>query len=75
MPLLPNADTPEMRKFAYVYKFHIPFENCPERGFSGSRFYSNNLDLPSHSHGQLAVGDNEKNKTIVIFVFIFIPKW
>ena len=31
--------------------------------------------IPSHSHGQFAVGDNEKNKTIVIFVFIFIPKW
>ena len=23
----------------------------------------------------IAVGDNEKNNTIVIFVFIFIPKW
>lgn len=22
MPLLPNADTPEMRKFVDVYKFH-----------------------------------------------------
>ena len=33
------------------------------------------LDMPSHSHGQFAVGDNEKNKTIFIFVFIFIHKW
>ena len=65
-PISNNADPPS---------WCIPFENCPERGFSGSRFYSNNLDLPSHSHGQLAVGDNEKNKTIVIFVLIFIPKW
>ena len=30
-------------------------------------------DLPSHSHGQLAFGDNEKNKMTVKFVFIFIP--
>ena len=37
--------------------------------------YSSFLDLPSHWHGQFAFGDNEKNKTIVIFVFIFIPKW
>ena len=33
------------------------------------------LDMPSNLHGQFAVGDNEKNKTIVIFVFIFIHKW
>ena len=25
------------------------------------------LDLPSHSHGHFAIGDNERNKTIVIF--------
>ena len=25
--------------------------------------------------GQFPVGDDEKNKTILIFVFIFIPKW
>ena len=25
--------------------------------------------------GRFAVGDNEKNNTIVILVFIFIPKW
>ena len=38
--------------------------------------YSSLLDLPSHSHGQFAVGDNEKNKTITTFFFtIFIPKW
>ena len=30
------------------------------------------LDLPSHSHGQFAIGDNEK--TIFVFFFIFIPK-
>ena len=29
--------------------------------------YSSLLDLPSHSHGNFAVGDSEKNKTIVIF--------
>ena len=38
--------------------------------------HSSLLDLPSHSHGPFAVGDNEKNKTIVIFFCtIFIPKW
>ena len=37
--------------------------------------YSSFLDLPPHSNGQFAVGDNEKNKTIIILVFIFIPKW
>ena len=25
--------------------------------------------------GQFAVGDDEKNNTILIFVFIYIPKW
>ena len=54
-PISNNADPPS---------WCIPFENCPERGFSGSRFYSNNLDLPSHSHGQLAVGDNEKKRRL-----------
>ena len=29
--------------------------------------YSSLKDLPSHSHGPFAIGDNEKNKTIVIF--------
>ena len=29
--------------------------------------YSSLFDLPSQSHGQLAIGDNEKNETIVIF--------
>ena len=33
------------------------------------------LDLPSHSYGPFAIGDKEKNKTIVIFFFTFIPKW
>ena len=37
--------------------------------------YSSLLDLPSHSHGQFAIGDNEKNMTMVISFFIFIPKW
>ena len=32
-------------------------------------------DLPSHSHEQFAVGDNEKNKTIVIFSSSYFPKW
>ena len=31
--------------------------------------------ISSHSHGQFAVGDNEKNKTIVILVFTFTPRW
>ena len=32
--------------------------------------------LEGKTHEQFAVGDNEKNKTsIVIFVFIFTPKW
>ena len=34
--------------------------------------YSSLKDLSSHSHGHFAIGDNEKNKTIVIS---FIPKW
>ena len=29
--------------------------------------YSSLKDLPSHSQGHFAIGDNEKNKTIVIF--------
>ena len=33
------------------------------------------LDLPSHSYEPFAIGDKEKNKTIVIFFFTFIPKW
>ena len=28
-----------------------------------------------HSHGQFAAGDNEKNKRVVIFFFISMPKW
>ena len=34
------------------------------------------MDLSSHSHGQFAIGGNEKTtETIVIFFFIFILKW
>ena len=35
----------------------------------------NTKEVLVKAFGQFAVGDNEKNKTIVIFVFIFIPKW
>ena len=37
--------------------------------------YSSLKDLPSHSHGHFAIGDNKKNKTIAIFFSIVIPKW
>ena len=30
--------------------------------------YSSLKDLPSHSHGPFAIGDNEKNKRIAIFL-------
>ena len=52
--------------------------NCQVQGLSlqlNLVIYSSLLDLPSHSHGQSAIGDMKKNKTIVIFFFIFIPKW
>ena len=42
---------------------------------AGNRQQILTLSYTSHSRGQFAVGDNEKNKTIVIFVFIFTPKW
>ena len=55
----------------YLYACWLCFWFAFFRMKDSTDFY----DLPSHSHWQLAVGDNEKNKTIVIFVFIFIPKW
>ena len=35
----------------------------------------NTKEVLVKAFGRFAVGDNEKNNTIVIFVFIFIPKW
>ena len=32
--------------------------------------YSSLKDLPSHSHGPFAIGDNEKNKRIAIFLHL-----
>ena len=62
-PISNNADPPS---------WCIPLENCPERGFSGFQAFSTCHHIRK---GSFAVWDNEKNKTIVIFVFIFIPKW
>ena len=50
-----------------------PLNNAVKTPVFGNLFTL--LNFPSHSHGQFAVGHNEKNKTIVIFVFIFTPKW
>ena len=36
-----------------------------------ANFYSSLFNLPSHSYGQFTIGDNEKNKTIIIFSSCF----
>ena len=36
--------------------------------------YSSLKDLPSHSHGPFAIGDNEKNKTIAYFFISVYPQ-
>ena len=49
------------------------FFSCNETLLLGNLFKL--FSFASHSHGQFAFEDNEKNETIVIFFFIFIPKW
>ena len=51
-----------------------PIFSCNENPFFWYLvIYSSLLDLPSHSHGQFAIEDNDKNKTIVILSSSLFP--
>ena len=50
--------------YLFIYLFIYSFIN----------WFSKSVGF-DHSHGQFAAGDNEKNKRVVIFFFISMPKW
>ena len=50
-----------------------PFSATSKNLLFGNLF--NLVRFASHLHGQFAIGDNEKNMTIVISFVIFIPRW
>ena len=69
----------ERRRFPFWRKNKAtnshPLFNCNEN-LEFVNLFTLLKDFPSYSHGKFDVGDNEKNKTIVILVLIFIPsKW
>ena len=51
-----------------------PFFSCNKNPWINYLTLSR-LTITFDSHGQFTVGDNETNKTFVICVFIFIPRW
>ena len=62
--LLKNKNEETFLIVLFIYLFIYSFIN----------WFSKSVGF-DHSHGQFAAGDNEKNKRVVIFFFISMPKW